>query len=341
MTVASPDAPSRPMPSPQILRRVPIGETTQIGEARRLAQTIAERHGLDDVTVGRIGIFITEAASNIVKHAGKGEILMRGLAEGFECIALDSGRGMADLGRHMRDGYSTAGSSGTGLGAMARLAPFFEIFSQPGKGTAIVARFGQELSTGSLCIGAISVPVAGEVECGDDWAWAEGGDTVTVTVCDGIGHGAQAAEAAAAALEIFAKRHGEAPLEQIGHMHARLHSTRGAALAIAQIDLGLRIVRFAGVGNIAATIFSGLQGRGLPSGNGAVGHQLMKPQQMQYPWPDDALLVMCSDGIQTRWKFEDYPGLRHRHPLLIAAVLYRDFTRGRDDATVLVVRHAD
>jgi hypothetical protein len=47
--------------------------------------------------------------------------------------------------------------------------------------------------------------------------------------------------------------------------------------------------------------------------------------------------VLHSDGLQTRWRLDAYTGLARRQPSLIAGVLYRDFTRGRDDVTVLVV----
>jgi hypothetical protein len=47
---------------------------------------------------------------------------------------------------------------------------------------------------------------------------------------------------------------------------------------------------------------------------------------------------MHSDGLTSRWKLADYLGLSHRVPALIAAILYRDFKRGRDDTTVLVAR---
>jgi hypothetical protein len=63
-----------------------------------------------------------------------------------------------------------------------------------------------------------------------------------------------------------------------------------------------------------------------------------KLQQFQYDLLEGDLLLMHSDGLTSRWKLADYPGLSHRVPALIAAVLYRDFKRGRDDATVLVAR---
>ena len=72
--------------------------------------------------------------------------------------------------------------------------------------------------------------------------------------------------------------------------------------------------------------------------NGTVGHSVAKIQQFSYPWEKNSALIMHSDGLTTRWNVELYPGLASRHPALMAAVLYRDFSRKRDDATILVSR---
>ena len=74
------------------------------------------------------------------------------------------------------------------------------------------------------------------------------------------------------------------------------------------------------------------------SQHGVLGHAVRKFQEFRYPWPAGATIVLQSDGLGTRWTFDGYPGLVRRHPLLAAAVLYRDFRRGNDDTTVVVVR---
>jgi hypothetical protein len=75
--------------------------------------------------------------------------------------------------------------------------------------------------------------------------------------------------------------------------------------------------------------------------NGTVGHEVRKIQEFTYQWPQQGLLVMHSDGLKTQWRLDRYPGLMHKHPSLIAGVLYRDFNRGRDDVTVLVAREEE
>ncbi|MGZ8295425.1 MAG: serine/threonine protein kinase, partial [Telluria sp.] len=97
-------------------------------------------------------------------------------------------------------------------------------------------------------------------------------------------------------------------------------------------------LQFAGVGNIAGSVIGGGPRRHLLSHNGIVGSNLRKVQQFEQPWDSGSLLILHSDGLGTRWDLDAYPGLAFAHCAVIAAVLYRDFTRGRDDATVVAVR---
>ena len=94
------------------------------------------------------------------------------------------------------------------------------------------------------------------------------------------------------------------------------------------------------MGNISGTILppGGAHGVSMVSHNGTVGHELRKVQEFVYAWPDDALVVLHSDGLTAHWRLDQYPGLTPCHPALIAGILYRDFKRGRDDVTVLAVR---
>jgi serine phosphatase RsbU (regulator of sigma subunit) len=161
-----------------------------------------------------------------------------------------------------------------------------------------------------------------------------------VTVVDGLGHGWQAAEAAHEALRIFRKGTHLRPGILLESAHQALRSTRGAAMAIAEIDRDQGIVRYAGVGNISGAVIAGGTRSNMVSHNGIVGHQARKFQEFLYKWPPGALLVMHSDGLGTQWKLDEYAGLAQRDPSVISAVLYRDFTRGRDDVTVLAAREA-
>jgi anti-sigma regulatory factor (Ser/Thr protein kinase) len=323
--------------------RIPVSESSQIGEARRAASEFAAEMGFDSTTQGKLAIVAAEAATNLVRHSHGGELLLQsrdnGDLPGVELLALDKGPGIADLARSMRDGVSSGSSPGNGLGAMKRLSSLLDMYSAPGVGTALLARFwpGQQ-DRAPLQYGAVAVAKWGEPACGDAYAIECSTDRATLVVADGLGHGVDAAMAAEEAVRVFRRDARLAPVEILERIHGALRSTRGAAVSVAQINWSTRLVRYAGVGNISAAILAADSVRRLVSHNGTVGHELRKLQEFQYPWPEHATLIMHSDGLGSHWDLDRYAGLLARDPTLIAAVLYRDFERGRDDVSVLVVR---
>ncbi len=322
---------------------VQLGDPSRVGEVRRAAVRLAADSGLDETAVGRVALIATELATNIVKHAARGEMIVRLLDddEGLEMIAIDSGPGIADMERALRDGFSTAGSAGAGLGALQRLATTFDVFSTP-RGTALVTRVRSESKSraaSALELGVVRVPKADEEACGDDWhltSYPSG--ALQLLVADGLGHGLLAADASSTAMRIAAEPIERSAAETLSAVHAALRSTRGAAVAVAQISADHRSVRFSGVGNIFGAIVQPGSTKALVSHNGIAGHTAHRIQEFEYAWPPGALLIMHSDGLSGRWHLDDYPGLSSRQVSLIASVLYRDFTRRRDDAIVLVAR---
>ena len=169
----------------------PITEPSQVGEARRQILATALAIGLDADQQGKLALVVNELGTNLVKHGSGGELIAR-VPEGppaVELLALDRGAGMGSVAECFRDGYSTAGSQGTGLGAIGRLAARVDVYStQPG-GTAIVALVGADAPLGRLETGAVSVPRAGEEVCGDAWAVAAAQECPALMVVDGLGHG--------------------------------------------------------------------------------------------------------------------------------------------------------
>jgi anti-sigma regulatory factor (Ser/Thr protein kinase) len=310
-----------------------------VGEARRAARRLAREVGMADVAVGQAAIVVTEACRNVVTHGRGGELVLTPVAGGaaIDVLALDRGPGIPDVAKAMNDGYSTAGTAGQGLGAIARIATVLDVYSLPAKGTVLLARVGKAPRL-PLDVGALSVAVAGEEECGDAW-WVEsqGGHSV-VLVVDGLGHGPRAAEAARAAVAAF-RKHAALPVDRmIEHLHAVLRPTRGAAVGVAAIARRGEPVHYAGVGNISAVLLGSNRVRKMVSLPGTAGYEARTVRSFEYEWPDDGLLIMHSDGIATHWDLAAYPGLSVRHPATIAGVLRRDFARARDDATVVVAR---
>ncbi|HLL55068.1 MAG TPA: ATP-binding SpoIIE family protein phosphatase [Myxococcaceae bacterium] len=328
---------------------VRIQHEGEAGEARRVAVTIAGQLGFSEERCGKVALVATEAARNIALHAGQGEMIITPLDQdgvgGVELLALDKGRGMADIDKCMRDGYTTAGTGGVGLGAIARMSDVFDIYSQPDAGTAVLARLWASRPPRQrgvrMEVGAVSVAKAGEEACGDCWSALVKGQKPRFLVCDGLGHGPGASTASLAAARVFHARPQEALPELVRAAHDALRPTRGAALSVTEVDLEAGTVTYVGVGNIVSMILRGESRQNLISLNGTVGHQMPKVQAFSYSWPAGALLVMHSDGLGTQWRLDRYPGLMARNPSLVAGVLYRDFNRGRDDSTVLVAREQE
>jgi anti-sigma regulatory factor (Ser/Thr protein kinase) len=318
-------------------RRHWIRDGSAIGEARRDAQHLAAKLGLAQTPAGRVGLVVTELATNLLRHAQGGELLLQSVpapgGPAIEVIALDRGPGMADTVRCLRDGYSSAGTAGTGLGAVKRLSADFDMYSVVGRGTAVMARVGE---AHSCRFGAVCTAVEGETECGDAWRLAQRDRETALVVIDGLGHGSQAAAASARAADVFGQAPFDAPRLLIERMHQALNGTRGAAAACALVNERQALV-YAGIGNIYGHLLNAGKSRGLVSHSGTLGFQAQRVQQFDYSSEGSIMLIMHSDGLSGRWDLDDHPGLRQRHPAVIAAVLYREHGRVRDDATVVVI----
>ena len=322
---------------------VDITHASDIAAARRVGQRMAQQQGFDDTRAGQLAIVITEVATNLLKHAGEGRMLLSfaygGEARGIDVLGIDRGPGIGNLGVALRDGVSSAGTAGTGLGALRRLSDQFDIYAPRDKGSVFFMRlWAGAPPSAQLLSGGVCLPLAGETESGDAWAVAPMRHTTALLMVDGLGHGPEAAKAAAAAIDALARQPGLHPAEQIEACHVALRPTRGAALAVALLDPAARELRFTGVGNIGACIVDGGPRRQLVSHNGIVGHNMRKVQEFTLPCGPGALVILASDGLTTQWDLDQHPGLVACDPSVIAAVLLRDYARGRDDASVLVYR---
>jgi anti-sigma regulatory factor (Ser/Thr protein kinase) len=345
---------------------IPVTQASDIAQARRAGQALAQELGFDETRSGQLALLISEAATNIIKHAGDGRVFLSAVVEGertgVDVLAVDAGPGIGNLGLALRDGVSSVGTAGTGLGAMRRLADEFDVFAPRDKGSVFFMRLWATVATPAatakatpapFTFGALSLPIASEDSNGDGWALASDRAGLALMSIDGLGHGELAAAAALAALECMAREPFRQPAVQIEASHVALRATRGAAMAVAQLAYPRMAgeapqLRFAGIGNIAACLIDpddGASGvavgrrRQMISHNGIVGHNMRKVQQFELPCPAGCLLIMHSDGLSTQWDLNTYAGLAACHPLVIAAVLLRDFGRARDDASVLVLRY--
>lgn len=326
-----------------------LQEQSQIADARRRVVALANFLDFDETQRAKVALVVTEMATNLVKHVPHGgQLLVWGIVEqdmtGLEILSLDGGPGIESVRRALQNGYSTVGSPGTGLGAIQRQAAFFDIYSRPHQGTAMLVHLWakpgspRQPSQRRLILDGIHVAKPGQDVSGDAWAVSYRPDGALLLLADGLGHGPDAALAAGEAVKAFYRQHRRPPAQILEAIHRELSNTRGAAVAVAHVALDTKQVTYAGIGNISTLLLAPDGRRQLVSYNGTVGHLIHKIREFNYPWSEETVMVMHSDGLNTRWSLDAYPGLARRHPALIAGVLYRDFRRGNDDVAIVVAR---
>jgi anti-sigma regulatory factor (Ser/Thr protein kinase) len=326
-----------------------VDDASQAGEARRAVDALCRALGFGELRTAQAALVVTELATNLVKHTlgAGGELvftpLLQADAIGLEILSLDRGPGIINVALCLRDGHSSAGSAGTGLGAIRRLSSSFDIFSAPGQGTAVLSRLWRDAPPAvsqALALGAVCLPVTGEAANGDAWAVRQGPLSTRFLLVDGLGHGPDAAAASALAVSLFEHHAHRRPEDLLQLIHAGLRNSRGAAVALADCVAATGLVYFVGVGNLSGLLLGAGRNLHMLSHNGTVGVVARKIQVHSYPWPAGGLMVLHSDGLATHWSLASYPGLADRDPALIAGVLYRDHQRPRDDCTVVVARVA-
>ncbi|MET0419618.1 MAG: SpoIIE family protein phosphatase [Actinoplanes sp.] len=319
-----------------------VESAARASAVRRTADRLAVQLNLPERRAADLSIVVAETAGNLVKHADEGALLVRPIRSagqaGVEIIAIDRGPGMADLIRSAGDGHSTAGTLGIGLGAILRQASWSDMHSVPGKGTVLVAQVWPADPPPRAWAGGLTRALAGEAVSGDAFAFRDADGRRQLLMCDGLGHGGLAAAASQEAVRAFTEAPALPPDALLDVLHRRMSHTRGAAVAIAEIDLAAGLVRYAGLGNIAGTVLAPGVRRGMISLPGIVGHQRRQIRQYDYPLVPDAVVLMHSDGVVDRWNAADYPGLLLHSPTVIAATVLRDAGVRRDDAGVLVAR---
>jgi len=330
-------------------RAFEVQDMSCVGEARRHVAALCAERGWPERDAGRATLVATELTTNLAKHARQGQLLVaaREPFDDIELLCVDRGPGMDDVPRSMRDGVSTTATSGTGLGAIVRQSDFVDIHSEPGVGTVCVSRVARGGGSSAartvrtepapaFDFGAVCVPVRGESVCGDGWLVAFEGGQAAALLADGLGHGPDAARAAQAAVDVFAEnpfRDGAASLQA---MHAALRTLRGAAVLALWADTAE--VRYSGAGNVMARLVSGTADRALATAHGTLGLQARRFDATCVPRPPHATAVVYSDGVQSRWPADAIAPLLARDPALLAARIYGDYARGRDDVCVLALR---
>ena len=320
-----------------------IDEPSAVAGARRLTAAAARAVGFPDERVNEIQIVVSELASNLVKHAGGGDLVVRAMpgdgAPGLQVVTIDSGPGCRDIEALVRDGVSTRGTLGVGLGAARRLATRLELHSVPARGTIVDAVFLSE-PAGTFPVSSLVRPLAGQSVSGDATAYRTLPGGLLVMVADGLGHGPLAALASARATEVLANSTSTSPSELIRLMHGALAGTRGAAITIALLDRASGTLTHAGVGNVAGRLVGPGRSRSLAVQPGIVGHNLPRVRELQQAVDSTQTLVLHSDGLTEKWNLDQFPDVLGKGPTVLAAAVLREAAVHRDDAGILALTMA-
>ncbi len=258
-----------------------ISDRSFIAFIKREIHTLVSRGGFTPGRVGEIDIIVSELTSNLIKHAGGGELLYR-LRENegvwtFEILCIDKGPGIENVPQMMRDGASTTNTLGHGLGALQRLSDLFQLYSLRGWGTLVYCKVISVRESlvpkprNVFDVKAVCVSKAGELLCGDGYCIRQLADETRVFMGDGLGHGAKAHEAVALACENFAACRESDPVEIIRYIHANVKRTRGLVGSVAILDHVQKQWRICGVGNISTRLYSGLLFKHYLAYNGIIG----------------------------------------------------------------------
>jgi Stage II sporulation protein E (SpoIIE) len=261
------------------------------------------------------------------------------------CIeSQDSGPGIKDIEQALTDGYSTAGSLGIGLGAVNRLMDELELRSAPERGAHLVCHRWLRPDFGPtpepwLEFGAATRALRNQRENGDAFLIRQWAGNALIAVIDGLGHGPLAQRAALTARG-YVEQHFDRPLADLFRGAGRAcHATRGVVMAVARFDVEARQnLTVASTGNISVRVFSGANSTAMLARRGIVGVTALSPQMTVCPWTPSSVLIMHSDGLHSRWSWQDFPDLAQQPADRIARFLLSTLGKQEDDATVLVAR---
>lgn len=326
-----------------------IEDRSYVSFVKREIHNLLLKNGFSEGRTGETDIVVSELTSNLIKHAQSGEVLYKISEEAdgnksFEVISLDNGPGTDDIQRMMRDGASTTNTLGNGLGAIQRLSNFFQIYSVANGGTVAVSKTLlnelpelQKREQPKMLIKALQVCYPGETLCGDGYDVVETDYETRIFLGDGLGHGPNAHEAVQEAIKAFRECRLSASSEVLRFIHQRVKKTRGLVATVAILNHKTKRWNICGVGNISTRLHQGIQYKNYMSHNGIVGLNI--PGTMNdYSFEAEQFqtIVMCSDGIRTRWEISRYPGILKHDPSVIASMIFKDHARRNDDMTVLV-----
>jgi len=327
-----------------------LGDRSYLAIVKKGIHKLAAQANFSAKKIGEIDLVVAEMGSNLIKHAGGGEILAGLVKEdqetALELISIDNGPGIAEPEKIMKDGASSTQTLGTGLGSIKRLSDVFELYTKKDWGTIILSRINVKESAkkkqgrNRIHYRALVVAKPGETVSGDGTYAINSGDGMTrLLVADGLGHGEEANRAVTRAIQAFAGFESDSPAEILRHLHADIKKTRGLVGTIVIFDPFKKIWKLCGIGNISTRLSGYVESRSYIPYNGIVGHNIPNTlNDQELSQKDYQQIILCSDGIRSRWENARHPTIQKYDLVVQAAAIYKEFGRRTDDMSVVIGR---
>jgi len=297
--------------------------------------------------IDELDLVVAEMTSNLYKYSDGGEILMGTFANAgspyIEIISIDNGPGMLNPSKMVLDGISTSNTLGHGFGSIKRLSDVFELYSIHGWGTIVLSRIYNNREhikkAIQLTVSPLIVAKPGETTSGDGMIFRQNEKQFKLMLADGLGHGPEANKAVNEAADAFKVCPDNSPTEILRFIHECIKKTRGAVINILAYDFETNMWSSAGIGNIAVRLSGQATLRNHMTYNGIVGHNIPNTMSdQQYPLEKYNQVILCSDGIKTRWDLSKYPMISKYDGTILSAALYKDQARRNDDMSVILIK---
>ncbi|MBI3561140.1 MAG: SpoIIE family protein phosphatase [Gammaproteobacteria bacterium] len=197
----------------------------------------------------------------------------------------------------------------------------------------------ETLNLALLEVGTASLTRSGESTSGDMYAVVPSDGGVLLAVVDGIGHGVEAAHAAALAVATLQVRSQQTLKSLINDCHETLRASRGAVMSVAVFDSAANTLTWAGVGNVEGRLVAGNSLRTVHTlrlHGGTLGHRVPPMDVSVLPVTPGDILIFATDGVRDSF-CHDLP--LHISAQKIAEHIMAREARCTDDALVLVARY--
>ncbi|WP_270566383.1 ATP-binding SpoIIE family protein phosphatase [Clostridium beijerinckii] len=340
-----------------------ISNEWDIGQVRRYIAEKGKEIGFSSIEIGEISIVVNELCSNLIKHHSvEGKLIFKRLEMnervGIEITAEDNGPGILNVDEVIKDGISTKGTMGGGLGATKRLMDSFELYSRTntnigkyigyekfpqnhGIGTIIITqkwlKSSLDIGKKEVNISVMSRPYLGCKVNGDVYYIKESNNKVIFALIDGLGHGIEANKAAIRAKELLEENNHKSLRELLYSIDNGMKNTRGAVIGVCIIDKDTRSFQYGSIGNVQLRYILNNKTQKFIATNGTLGVSLKTKVNVQESiYENGGIIVMNTDGISNKWEYDDYLGISANNPAALSNIIFRDFARDNDDATVLV-----